>query len=884
MDHYKLFIDGQFVEAEQGAKFETIDPGTGLPFATVAQAGSADAERAIAAAKRAFGGWSRLTPIARADFIYDFADYVSQLSLRMTVAESMDAGHTIRLAKWWAWCGSQMLRNYAYTAAHEFPWEEDILYSGNPISPGREFILREPLGVCVGIIPWNFPAWMAFAKLAPALAMGNTMVLKPATVTPITALLIAEAAQAAGIPPGVINVVPGPGGSLGKILCTHPDVAKVALTGSTEVGREIMKMASDTVKKVTLELGGKSANIILDDADMDYAVNGAVLGTFNHQGQVCESGTRVLVSSKIYDEFLDKMKKRTEELRVGYQLLPQTHLGPVVNATQLATVDGYVQIGKKEGAEVVTGGKRLAIPGYEKGFYYPPTIFTNVKNSMRIAQEEIFGPVVCMIKFDDDDEAVAIANDSIYGLGGGVFSRSNARAERVARQMRTGTVWINNYHIFGDYCPFGGYKQSGVGSELGVTGLKEYTLIKRIHVNALAAVECNVMMAGLADRLKFSLGQYNGPTKVIAGHGTIPSIYKEIVSLGCKRAFIMTDPGVRKAGLTQIVQDALVDFCVGVFDKVAQDTDLAIVDEAAAMARSLGADCIVSVGGGSVIDTGKAVCVVLKSGGKANDHIAMNRLTVPQTPHIVVPTTSGTGSEVTDASVIKSKSAGRKVYIMSPFIIPNVAILDPCFTLGLPKGLTATTGLDAMTHAIEALTTTTSQPICDGLAMQAIRMIGENLPRAAANGRDEEARLQLQLAATMAGWAFAGAHVALVHGMAHTLGMLYGVPHAAACGIILPAVMRFNVDFATDKLALVAQALGVDTAGMEKRAAALSAADAIESLMKEVGHPMRLSEVGVPGDAFDIAACHAICDDVTPFNARPVMDPAEVSWLYKQVF
>jgi len=472
MDHYKLFIDGQFVEAEQGAQFETIDPGTGLPFATVAQAGSADAERAIAAAKRAFGGWSRLTPIARADFIYDFADHVSQLSLRMTVAESMDAGHTIRLAKWWAWCGSQMLRNYAYTAAHEFPWEEDILYSGNPISPGREFILREPLGVCVGIIPWNFPAWMAFAKLAPALAMGNTMVLKPATATPITALLIAEAAQAAGIPPGVINVVPGPGGSLGKILCTHPDVAKVALTGSTEVGREIMKMASDTVKKVTLELGGKSANIILDDADMDYAVNGAVLGTFNHQGQVCESGTRVLVSSKIYDEFLDKMKKRTEELRVGYQLLPQTHLGPVVNATQLATVDGYVQTGKKEGAEVVTGGKRLAIPEYEKGFYYAPTIFTHVKNSMRIAQEEIFGPVVCVIKFDDDEEAVAIANDSIYGLGGGVFSKSNARAERVARQMRTGTVWINNYHIFGDYCPFGGYKQSGVGSELGVTGLR----------------------------------------------------------------------------------------------------------------------------------------------------------------------------------------------------------------------------------------------------------------------------------------------------------------------------------------------------------------------------------------------------------------------------
>jgi alcohol dehydrogenase class IV len=604
---------------------------------------------------------------------------------------------------------------------------------------------------------------MAFWKVASAIVMGNTMVLKPATATPVTALLIAEAAQAAGIPPGVLNVIPGPGGSLGKILCTHPDVAKVALTGSTEVGREIMKLASDTVKKVTLELRGKSANIILDDADIDFAVDGAVLGTFHHQGQVCTSGTRVLVSSKIYDEFLDKMKKRTEELRVGYQLLPETHSGPMISSTQLATVDGYVQIGKKEGAEVVTGGNRLDIPGYEKGFYYAPTIFTNVKNSMRIAQEEIFGPVVCIVKFDDDEEAVAIANDSIYGLAGGVFSGNNARAERIARQMRTGTVWINNYHAFGDYCPFGGYKQSGVGRELGIAGLKEYTQIKRIHVNSFAASENTVMLGFLSDRIKTSPGQYDCRTKVIAGHGTINSLCQEVVSLGCKRAFIMTDPCVKEAGLTQLVQDALVDFCVGVFDKIAQDTDLAIVDEATAMARSLGADCIVSVGGGSVIDTGKAVCVVLKSGGKANDHIAINRLAAPQTPHMVVPTTAGTGSEVTDTAVIKSKAAGRKVYIMSPFVVPNVAILDPRFTLSLPKGLTATTGLDAMTHAIEALTSATSQPICDGMALQAIRMIKENLPRAIANGRDEEARSQLQLAATMAGWAFTGAHVGLVH-------------------------------------------------------------------------------------------------------------------------
>ena len=725
---------------------------------------------------------------------------------------------------------------------------------------------------------------MAFWKIASAIVMGNTIVLKPATATPLTALIIAEAAQAAGIPPGVINVLPGPGASLGKILCTHPDVDKVALTGSTEVGREIMKMASATVKKVTLELGGKSANIILDDADMELAVNGAALGTFFHQGQVCESGTRILVSSKIYDEFIEKMKKRSEALRVGYQLLPDTDQGPLVSGTQLTTVDGYVQIGRKEGAEVVTGGKRVEVPGLEGGFYYAPTVFTKVKNSMRIAQEEIFGPVVCVLKFDDDEEAVAIANDSIYGLGGGVFSSSNARAERIARQMRTGTVWINNFHAFGDYCPFGGYKQSGVGRELGVTGLAEYTQTKRIHVNSFAAVESNFTMGILSDQVKVNFVQYDCPTRVISGHGTLPAIYKEIVNLGCKRALIMTDPGVRKAGLAQLVQDALVDFCVGVFDKIAQDTDLAIVDEAVAMARDLRADCIVSVGGGSVIDTGKAVCVVLKNGGLANDHIAINRLTAPQTPHIVVPTTSGTGSEVTNVSVIKSKAAGRKVYIVDPHIVPNVAILDPRFTMSLPKGLTATTAMDAMTHAVEALTSIMAQPICDGMALQAIRLIRENLPNAVANGRDEKARSQLQLAATMAGWAFTIAQVGLAHGMAHTMGMMYNVPHGAACGIVLPSVMRYNVDYAADKLAMAAHALGVDTSGMDQRTAALAAADAVEGLMREVGHPMKLSEVGVPADGLDVAAFHALCDTATLFNAKPVADPAEVVALYKQVY
>ena len=778
MDHYKLFINGEFREAASGDVFETIDPGTGTAFATVAKAGRADAEAAIAAARQAFerGTWRNLSPADRADKIYDFADQVAQQTLRLAVTESMDAGHVIKLSKYWGMLGSALLRNLAYYAAKEFPWEEEIPYSGNIFAPAREIARREPIGVCVGIVPWNFPASMAFWKIAQAIIMGNSVILKPATSTPLTALIIAEAAQAAGIPPGVVNVLPGPGGELGKILCTHPDVDKVAITGSTEVGREIMRMAADTVKKVTLELGGKSANIILDDADIDLAVNGACFGTFFHQGQVCESGTRVLVSSKIYDEFIGKMKKRAEEIRVGYQLLPTSHMGPLANAAQLDTVEYYVRVGREEGAKVLTGGKRLEMAGLEGGYYFSPTIFTDVKNSMRIAQEEIFGPVVCVIKVDSDEEAVAIANDSIYGLGGGVFSGSNARAMAVARQIRTGTVWINNYHIFADFCPFGGYKQSGVGRELGAAGLAEYTEIKRIHVNSFAAVESNFTMTCLSDQTKLSFVQYNCPTNVIAGHGTLPAIYKEVASLGCRRALILTDPGVRKAGLAGLVQDALVEFSAGIFDNIAQDTDLETVDAAVAMARDVRADCIVSVGGGSVIDTAKVVCVTLKNGGKANDHIAINRLLEPQTPHIVIPTTSGTGSEVTNVAVIKSKTAGRKVFLVDPRIIPNTAILDPRFTMTLPPGLTATTAMDAMTHAVEALTSTMAQPICDGQALQAIRLIRENLPRVMAEPNDEKARNKVQIAATMAGWAFSIAQVGLAHAMAHTLGILYNVP------------------------------------------------------------------------------------------------------------
>jgi len=886
MQQYKLFIDGQFTDAQSGRTFEVIDPGTEKPIAQVAEAGEADALAAIEAARRAFesGVWSGLAPRERMMKMQHFADQINHLTLRLVTMECMQSGRVMGFARSAPAVAANLLRNLSSLAATAFPWEEEILVSGSPFARGRDRICREPYGVCVGIVPWNLPIEIASWKFAPALATGNSIILKPASNTPLTALILAEAAKAAGIPDGVFNVLAGPGTQLGNILCTHPDVDKIAFTGSTEVGRHIMKLASDTIKKVTLELGGKSANIILEDADMELAVEGACFGTFMHAGQLCESGTRVLVSSKIYDEFIEKFKKRADALRIGYSLDPLAHLGPLVSRQQLATIESYVRLGRDEGAKLVTGGRRVEVPGINGGYYYAPTIFADVNNRMRIAQEEIFGPVVCVIKFDSDEEAIAIANDSIYGLAGGVFSSSRTRAERISRNIRTGTMWINNYHVMGDYCPFGGYKQSGIGREMGVESLHEYTQIKRIHQAAFADRHTNIYFRFLSDEKKVDGFVYGGPTSVIAGHGCLGSITREIVRLGCKRALIMTDPGVRKAGLADLVVDALGEFCVGVYDQNPPDPDLESVDAAVAAARELRADCIVSVGGGSAIDASKGVCVTLKNGGKVNDHIKIQALTEPQIPHIVIPTTAGTGSEVTQSAVLTSKALGRKLFLNDPFIIPNIAILDPRFTITLPRDMTIASGMDALTHAIEAITSIMANPICEGQALQAIRMIGENLPLVAADGHNEKARLNMQIAATMAGWAFNIAQVGLVHGMAHTVGTLYHIPHGAACGILLPKVMRFNADHATGKLALVAQTLGVHTRGMDLPAAALAAADEIESFLEKIGHPTCLRDVGVPEADLHTCSFHALMDLSNVFNARPVNGPEDILALFKEAY
>ena len=478
---YQLLIDGTFTDAATGETFDSIDPSTGEPFATVASAGSEDVARAVQAARTAFdeGPWPRMKGRERAEYLLKVADLVKQNAKHLADLESRDAGHTIRMSK-----GADIgmvistFRVFAELAAKE---NDELPLPRNPGS--TNYVRYDPIGVCAAITPWNFPIQMAAWKIAPAIAAGNTVVIKPAELASVTTIEIGRLCLEAGIPNGVVNVVPGPGTKAGEPLVSSPLVDKVAFTGSTEVGRRIMQLAAPDIKKVTLELGGKSAAIVLDDVDLDYAVDGALWGVFFHGGQVCSAGTRLLVQRGIHDDFVAELAKRAEGIRVGPALDPGSDMGPVISAGQQQTIERYVEIGRDEGADVLTGGERAVVEGHDGGFYYRPTVLTGVDNRMKVAQEEIFGPVLAVIPFEEDEEAVRLANESMYGLAGGVWSGDNTRAVKLAERLRTGTVWINDWHMINPRYPFGGYRQSGIGREHGEIGFNEYREVKHIHLD-----------------------------------------------------------------------------------------------------------------------------------------------------------------------------------------------------------------------------------------------------------------------------------------------------------------------------------------------------------------------------------------------------------------
>jgi len=477
----KLLIGGKWVDAADGKTFESIDPATGEVLARVAEAGVADVDLAVAAARRSYdsGTWRDLPPAERAKALWKIGDMIEERANEFAQLETLDNGMPINDA----------LLFHAPLAAATFRyyagWVTKLDGATQQISlPGKylSYTLREPVGVVGQIIPWNFPLLMAAWKLAPALACGNSVVLKPSEETPLSALLLAELVQQADVPAGVVNVVPGFGETAGARIASHPDVDKVAFTGSTEVGKLIARASADSnLKRVSLELGGKSPNIVFSDADLTRAVSGAFFGIFFNQGQVCSAGSRLFVQEKVYDQALEELLKTVEETRVGPGIDPVTQMGPLVSRTQMERVLGYITIGNQEGARLIAGGGRAE--GLAGGYFVQPTVFADVDGKMRIAREEIFGPVVSAIPFSDEDDLVAKANNTIYGLVAGVWTRDVARAHRVAHALKAGTVYVNCYHIVDAVTPWGGYKQSGWGRELGPYALDLYTELKNVIVD-----------------------------------------------------------------------------------------------------------------------------------------------------------------------------------------------------------------------------------------------------------------------------------------------------------------------------------------------------------------------------------------------------------------
>jgi aldehyde dehydrogenase (NAD+) len=474
-----LFINGKHVPAQSGRIFQTTNPATGKVLAEVSQGGAEDIDLAVQAARRAFDGpWSKWRPAERQAVMLRLADLVERHYDELAMLDTLDLGAPISRTILGRKRAAALLRYYSGLATSTHGETIDSSFMPHD---SLTYTLKEPLGVVGAINPWNGPIGMAIWKLCPVLASGCTVVLKPAEQAPLSPLRLAELCIEAGIPEGVVNVVTGLGDA-GAALAEHPGVDKIAFTGSTEVGRKIVRASAGNLKRLSMELGGKSANIVFADADLEHAAAGAAMAVFANSGQLCSAGTRLFVQRSIHDEFVQRVAEFATKLRVGDPLDPETQMGPLVSAEQLDRVCGYLQIGKDQGARALAGGARLTDGPLANGYFVPPTLFVDVRDDMRIAREEIFGPVAAVLPFDTIEEVIARGNDSEYGLGGGVWTRSLENAHRVAKGLRTGTVWVNCYQVLDPAVPFGGYKMSGFGRESGNEHIQEYFETKSVMV------------------------------------------------------------------------------------------------------------------------------------------------------------------------------------------------------------------------------------------------------------------------------------------------------------------------------------------------------------------------------------------------------------------
>ncbi|OLT41663.1 hypothetical protein BJF85_04335 [Saccharomonospora sp. CUA-673] len=473
-DCSKNFIGGQWRDPAQGEYYTNEDPARQVPLGEVAIAGEADVDHAVHAAREALNGksWGRMSPADRGRLLWRIGQTIRERGEYLALLESLDTGKPY----------TEALHGDIPHAAGAFEyyagWSNKITGEVLPIpSSYVDYTRHEPLGVVGAIVPWNFPLQMAAAKIAPALATGNTVLLKPAEQTPLTAMALADILSELDVPPGVVNVLPG-FAATGAALVAHPGIDKITFTGSTAVGKSIMRTAADTLKRISLELGGKSPNLVFDDADLQRAVRGVATGIYYNQGEMCTAGSRVLVQDSIYDQFMDAFLAALRDLQPGDPLDKNTRLGSLVSQEQFARVSHYVTLGQQEGATLALGGA----PGADRGYFFPPTVFTEVQPHSRLAQEEIFGPVVAITRFADEAQALTLANDVNYGLAAGVWTTDLARAHRVAHGLQTGTVWVNTYNALWHEAPFGGYKESGHGREGGRAGAELYTQTKNVCI------------------------------------------------------------------------------------------------------------------------------------------------------------------------------------------------------------------------------------------------------------------------------------------------------------------------------------------------------------------------------------------------------------------